>query len=283
MQVVPYGRDYTNPAVAAEPAWDSRETREIAERACFDCHSNQTTWPGYARIAPGSWLIARDVTEGREHLNFSEWQRVQDHADDAAEVVREEEMPPLQYRLLHPEARLTDEERERLARGLEATVHRSQDEEGQMAVMTAIPESIQREHASIHATLVEATKASGRVGPAARALAQVLHPHFVREEEIALPPLGLLAKLTSEKVPAGAAEILPMTDALSRELPGMLAEHVQIRVAVMALREAAAADGAVRYAQLADQLALHAQTEEEVLYPAAVLVGEVVGARLAAR
>ena len=128
LQLVPYGRDYTNPPVVSEPAWDSPATRALAARACFDCHSNQTQWPGYARIAPGSWLIARDVAEGREHLNFSEWQRPQEDAHEAPDVVREKEMPPVQYRLLHPEARLTDAEREQLARGLEATLGRDDDE-----------------------------------------------------------------------------------------------------------------------------------------------------------
>ena len=128
LQLVPYGRDYTNPPVVAEPRWDSAGTRALAARACFDCHSNQTQWPGYARIAPGSWLIVRDVAEGREHLNFSEWQRPQEDAHEAPDVVREKEMPPVQYRLLHPEARLTDAEREQLARGLEATLERADDE-----------------------------------------------------------------------------------------------------------------------------------------------------------
>ena len=55
-QVVPYGRNHTNPAVVYEPDWDSPETRALAERACFDCHSNETTWPWYSTIAPISWL-----------------------------------------------------------------------------------------------------------------------------------------------------------------------------------------------------------------------------------
>ena len=58
-----------------------------------------------------------------------------------------------------------------------------------------IPKSVQTEHQAIHATLKEATRAPGRVGPAAQELAKILHPHFVREEEISLPPLGLLARL----------------------------------------------------------------------------------------
>lgn len=148
-----------------------------------------------------------------------------------------------------------------------------------------IPESIRHEHHEIHSTLVAATKAPGRVGAAAKALAQVLDPHFVREEEIALPPLGLLAPLSAGAVVAEAvrSEALKMTDALKRELPRMLEEHKAIRSAVDGLRQAAVAEKAREYQQLADQLAHHAQTEEEVLYPAAVLVGDLLRVRPAAK
>ena len=84
-------------------------------------------------------------------------------------------------------------------------------------------------------------------------------------------------------MPAGAADVLSLTDALTRELPRMLEEHKQIHAAVEQLRWAARDEHATRYERLAEQLALHAQTEEEVLYPAAVLVGEIVRARLAAK
>ena len=143
-----------------------------------------------------------------------------------------------------------------------------------------IPESVRTEHRAIHAALEDAQNAPGRVGAAARRLAQVLHPHFVREEEIALPPLGLLASLAGGSLPADARDILPLTDALARELPRMLEEHVRIRAAVGELRSAAEAEHAPAHVALADQLALHARSEEEVLYPAAVLVGDVVRARL---
>jgi iron-sulfur cluster repair protein YtfE (RIC family) len=148
---------------------------------------------------------------------------------------------------------------------------------------TRIPKSVQAEHAEIHASLTAATKAPGQVGLAARALAHVLHPHFEREEEIALPPLGLLAHLAAGQwiEDADASAVLAMTDALRHELPRMLDEHARIRAAVGALREAAIAEGSSEYQRLADQLALHAQTEEEVLYPAAVLVGDLIRARRA--
>lgn len=122
IQAIPYGRDHTNPPVVVEPAWDSLATRELAVRACYDCHSNETVWPWYSQIAPMSWLVQRDVDEGREELNFSEWQREQDEADEAAETVRDGSMPPRQYLLAHSEARLSDAQLDALARGLAATL-----------------------------------------------------------------------------------------------------------------------------------------------------------------
>jgi mono/diheme cytochrome c family protein len=118
MQLVPYGRHHVNPPTMGEPAWDSPATRALAKQACFDCHSNETEWPAYARAAPASWLIQRDVNEGRTVLNFSAWQRPQERASDAAEEVLEREMPPVMYRLMHAHARLSAADRDRLARGL---------------------------------------------------------------------------------------------------------------------------------------------------------------------
>src|SRR5689334_14302725 len=119
MQIVPYGRSHTNPAVVQEPRWESAETRGMVQRACFDCHSNETKWPRYSWIAPSSWLVQNDVDGGRRHLNFSEWNREQRHAKDAAEEVRSGDMPPVYYGWMHAPARLTNEERERLALAFE--------------------------------------------------------------------------------------------------------------------------------------------------------------------
>jgi hypothetical protein len=124
-QLVPYGHDHQNPPVLREPAWSSSELRALAVRACFDCHSNQTRWPWYSNVAPVSWLVFRDVRGGRAHLNFSEWDRKQRHAVDAASEVEEREMPMAIYPPLHPEARLSDGERATLVRGLEQTLGRS--------------------------------------------------------------------------------------------------------------------------------------------------------------
>ncbi|NOZ72049.1 MAG: heme-binding domain-containing protein [Chloroflexi bacterium] len=122
IQLIPYGHNHTNPPVTAEPQWDSPQTQELFARACGDCHSNQTTWPPYSSIAPLSWLIQNHVEEGRQKLNVSEWDRGgQNEANEAAETVQEGEMPPKDYLLLHPEARLSAAEKEALIRGLQAT------------------------------------------------------------------------------------------------------------------------------------------------------------------
>jgi len=121
-QLVPYGRDHSNPPVTREVRWDSARTRELAAGACFDCHSNLTEWKWYTNVAPVSWLVYNDVKGGREHLDFSEWDRPQAEADEVVEAVRDGSMPPLQYKPLHSGARLSDAQRTELARGLEKTL-----------------------------------------------------------------------------------------------------------------------------------------------------------------
>ena len=119
IQVVPYGRDHQNPRTVQEIKWNSPETRTLASNACMDCHSNLTSWPWYTSIAPISWLTSRDVEDGRAKLNFSEWQRPQEaDLQEVFDVIREKEMPPLQYRAIHSEARLSDTERQQLETGL---------------------------------------------------------------------------------------------------------------------------------------------------------------------
>lgn len=120
IQLVPYR--VHNPPVRAEPAWDSPQTRALADRACFDCHSNEVDVPWYGHIAPVAWLVRDHVDEGRAQLNFSEMDRPQEEAHEAAEVVEEGEMPPRYYLALHPEARLSEAEWQLLAAGLSATL-----------------------------------------------------------------------------------------------------------------------------------------------------------------
>jgi len=125
MQAVPYGRTHHNPPVTREPVWDSARTRELAVRACFDCHSNETRWPAYASVAPMSWVVQDDVECGRAVVNFSAWNQPYALADAAATSVITGNMPPTWYRMAHPEASLSDEERSALAAGLDATVKRA--------------------------------------------------------------------------------------------------------------------------------------------------------------
>jgi mono/diheme cytochrome c family protein len=122
IQLVPFGRDHSNPPTTQEPNWDNPRTRELAATACFDCHSNETNWPWYSNLAPVSWLIQRDVIVGRSILNFSEWQAHGRNVHEISEVIREGEMPPLQYRLLHASAGLSAAEKRALLDGLDASL-----------------------------------------------------------------------------------------------------------------------------------------------------------------
>jgi hypothetical protein len=143
-----------------------------------------------------------------------------------------------------------------------------------------IPIPLKLEHEELHAELVKATQAGGQVGEAAKAVAKVLHEHFVKEEEFALPPLGLLSTLARSKVDEDMKTVLPMTDRLKAELPKMLEEHKAVVAALKTLVSAAEADNKPEHARFAEKLMLHAQTEEEVLYPAAILIGEYLRLKL---
>ena len=121
IQLVPYG-PVALPSTRSEPRWDSPRTRELAVRACFDCHSNEVAWPWYARIAPISWLVRRDVDGGRVELNFSEWGLREQEGHEAAESVADGEMPLAIYTLVQPGAALSAAERADLVAGLTRTL-----------------------------------------------------------------------------------------------------------------------------------------------------------------
>jgi len=123
--------DRTNPpvdpaaelnAVVAVPA----AVNELLRAACYDCHSNETVWLWYAHVAPSSWLCVRDANNGRRHLNFSDWgsyppSKVDHKLEEIIEYVEDGRMPLPIYKPLHPEARLSDEDRALIiewARGL---------------------------------------------------------------------------------------------------------------------------------------------------------------------
>jgi hypothetical protein len=149
-----------------------------------------------------------------------------------------------------------------------------------MAMDFEIPSALKAEHEELHAELIAAIDSGGAVGDAAKAVADLLHPHFVREEAYALPPLGLLGMLAKGEVRPEMAEVLAMTDKLRSELPNMLAEHARIVEALGRLADAAVREGNRQVAQFAEKLKLHAQTEEQVLYPAAIVLGDYVRLKL---
>ena len=125
LQLIPYGKDHNNPPVVSEPNWDNQQTRELAKRACFDCHSNETIWLWYSNIAPASWLIYYDAMEARNKFNFSNWQSASvEEPEEFAEVINEGEMPPLRYLLMHTSARLSQAGKQQLINGLIATLRR---------------------------------------------------------------------------------------------------------------------------------------------------------------
>ncbi len=130
IQLVPVWLLQTDPPVVKEPQWPSQQVRALAVRACFDCHSNETTWPWYSRVAPISWYVTFDVLRGRRALNYSEWgvPRSGEGGEGgregggggAARQVERGLMPPWQYLIIHPDARLTDAEKQQLIQGLQA-------------------------------------------------------------------------------------------------------------------------------------------------------------------
>jgi iron-sulfur cluster repair protein YtfE (RIC family) len=145
-----------------------------------------------------------------------------------------------------------------------------------------IPRSLKVEHEELHAELVRATNAGGQVAEAAKAVAKALHAHFLKEEEFALPPLGLLSSLARGRIEQDAKTVFGMTDRLKAELPQMLEEHQTVVAALEKLKSAAKAENKPEHARFAEKLILHAQTEEEVLYPTAILIGEYLKLKLKA-
>jgi hypothetical protein len=116
IQFIPVDR--SNPPVE-EGIEVSPQVHAILKRACYDCHSHETNWPWYSQVAPASWLLAWDVHEGREELNFSTWNRYSPKKrnkfiKEIWEEVQEGEMPPWFYLPLHPEASLSDQDRKAL-------------------------------------------------------------------------------------------------------------------------------------------------------------------------
>ncbi len=124
IQLIPLSGRGNNPPVTSEPPWDSPQTRALAKRACFDCHSNETVWPWYSYVAPVSWLVYNDTMQGRRRLNFSEWNtHPQRELGEISRIIQEGRMPPAVYLPMHPSAQLTAAEKQQLITGLTNSLH----------------------------------------------------------------------------------------------------------------------------------------------------------------
>jgi len=122
IQFIPFGHTRTNPPVVSEPNWTTAQARAIVKEHCFQCHSNETNWTWYSNIAPGSWLIAFDVIEGRQRFNFSDWNKKPGELDEMVAAIQSGEMPPVQYWIVHPGARLNTHQKQELIHALETSI-----------------------------------------------------------------------------------------------------------------------------------------------------------------
>ena len=136
-----------------------------------------------------------------------------------------------------------------------------------------IPKSMAAEHEELHSDLAQLTQAGGLTGDAAKSVSELLDHHFAKENEYALPPLGLLGPLSQGKFECSMTAVVTLTDKLEAEMPTMLSEHKDIAAALRRLKEAATAENKPAGVQFSEHLAAHAQTEEEITYPTALLIG----------
>jgi hypothetical protein len=120
IQFIPVDR--TNPPITQEPTWSSPEARALVKEHCFQCHSNETEWPWYSYIAPGSWLIKWDVVNAHEAFNFSEWDTNRGSLDEMIETIQEGEMPPIQYTIFHPSSVMNNEQKQALIDALTSSL-----------------------------------------------------------------------------------------------------------------------------------------------------------------
>jgi len=137
-----------------------------------------------------------------------------------------------------------------------------------------VPVSLKSGHEAIHAALKRATGEPGALGETARSIARIMSGHMMREEKFALRPLGLLKALARGETPAELAEVAKLAQALRLEMPQMIDEHRQIAEALHLLASNAEVAGKPEYVALAEDMLVHAHIEEDVLYPAAVVIGK---------
>lgn len=147
IQFIPKG--HTNPPVTGDVA-TTVEVKEIIKQSCYDCHSNTTEWPWYSKVAPVSWIIGNHVAEGREHLNFSEWDKYRTEvqmklANEIEEEIRKGEMPMTGYVAIHSEAELSDTEKEILYAWCKEMIQRTAYPADTTAAATTNDESMEED------------------------------------------------------------------------------------------------------------------------------------------
>ena len=143
-----------------------------------------------------------------------------------------------------------------------------------------VPEALQSQHDLIRERLARAVDEGGLTGKAAEAVIEALRPHVAKEEDFGLPTLGLLQHLVAGRVSPVMRGVIVMTDRLKAQYEQMLDDHEAIVAAIRDLTEAAAREGRPEYADFSDKLLLHLKIEEQVLYPAAILIGEYLKLKL---
>ena len=147
----------------------------------------------------------------------------------------------------------------------------------------AVPRAIKTEHHDLHHALTLVVESGGRTGEAASRVADLMHPHMLKEEDYCLPPLSLLTHLANGDAIPDVEKILAMTERLRAELATLVREHDEIVRALQNLIVTAKGDGRPEVVDFAEKLVLHVEMEEDVLYPTALLVGEILRLRRASQ
>jgi len=139
-----------------------------------------------------------------------------------------------------------------------------------------IPESMKEEHEELHQELKKATQMPGKVGQAAKRVAKVLHPHFEKENVLALPEIGIARELAEGRTSPDFAKALELCGKFKAEYSKMLKEHVEIVKALDELEKVATASKKRSVVIFVRKLKLHAQTEEALTYPAVLMMGKLL-------
>jgi hypothetical protein len=133
---------------------------------------------------------------------------------------------------------------------------------------------LRKEHDELHEELAAAVRLPGKIGEAAKNVAKIMHPHFLKEEEYALIPLGALSSIINGDITPDMEQIIPHAEKMKQELPRMLEEHKALVTALKIMIEAAEDENNLKYRSFAEKLILHSKNEEEVSYPTAILIGD---------